>query len=85
MIDPEEARAKAKELLAALKRQSLPEWQRNMADAVGDDQLDAIAKDGQRTNPVTSGTGAIAGKSSELEPVKYGGDIPSPNWRPRIK
>ena len=85
MINREEAIAKAKELLAALKRQSLPEWQRQMADAVGDQDCATISGDARRPNPVTTGDSMIKGKSSAPDHVVYGGDIPSPNWRPRMK
>ena len=85
MISREEAMAKAKELLAALRRQSLPEWQRNMADAVGDDALKDIASEARKPNPVTSGDSMMKGKGDDPGPVRYGGDIPSPNWRPRAR
>ena len=85
MISREDAISKAKQLLAALKRQSLPEWQRAMADAVGDDDLKVIAGEARKVNPVTSGDSMIKGKTSVPDHVVYGGDIPSPNWRPRQK
>ena len=84
-INLEEARAKAKALLEALKRERQPQWMRDLANAVPDADCAAIAADGRKTNPVTSGTGAISGKTSSPDHVVYGGDIPSPNWRPRMK